>query len=59
MIQAVYGSESMNWKNIFKWYAKFRDSRDCTEDDLRPEPSLTVRFEGNVQKVAIGILNRL
>ncbi|CAK9803056.1 Protein GVQW3 [Anthophora quadrimaculata] len=52
MIQTVYGSEAMSRKNVFKWYASFRDGRESIEDDPRPGASSTVRVEENVQKVA-------
>lgn len=52
MIQTVYGSEAMSRKNVFKWYARFRDGRESIEDDPRPGASSTVRVEENVQKVA-------
>jgi hypothetical protein len=52
MIQTVYGSEAMSRKNVFKWYARFRDCRESTEDDPWPGPSVTVQTQENVQKVA-------
>ncbi|CAK9820098.1 Mariner Mos1 transposase [Anthophora quadrimaculata] len=51
MIQTVYGSEAMSRKNIFKWYARFRDGRESIEDDPRPGASSTDRVEENVHKV--------
>lgn len=52
MIQAVYGSEAMSRKNVFKWYARFCDGRESIEDDPRLGTSSAVRVEENVQKVA-------
>ncbi|XP_075221902.1 protein GVQW3-like [Lycorma delicatula] len=52
MIKIVYGSQEMSCKNIFKWFARFREGKTSTENDPRPSSSITVRTEGNVQVVA-------
>ncbi|XP_054711183.1 protein GVQW3-like [Uloborus diversus] len=52
LMKTVYGSEVLSRKNVFKWYARFRDGRDSLEDDPRPGHSVTVRNDKNIEKVA-------
>ncbi|XP_054707033.1 protein GVQW3-like, partial [Uloborus diversus] len=56
-MKTVYGSEVLSRKNVFKWYARFRDGRDSLEDDPRPGHSLTVRNDENIEKVAETLRN--
>lgn len=44
-------------KNVFKWYARFRDNAESTDDNPRQGPSFTVRSEKTVENAAVVVLN--
>lgn len=52
MIEEAYKDESLSRKNVFKWFAMFKDGRESIEDAERPGGPKTSRIEENIQKVA-------
>jgi len=35
LAQKSYGSEALNWSNIFRWYFRFQDRGELVDDDER------------------------
>ena len=35
MVNAAYGDRALSHSNVFRWYVRFRDGREATEDDPR------------------------
>lgn len=52
MIQKAHGEKAMSRKNVFKWFALFRDGREQIEDDFRSGRPKDGRSDENVRKVA-------
>jgi hypothetical protein len=43
MVNAAYVDQALSRSNVFRWYGRFRDGREDTEDDIRsgrPVPCL-------------------
>ncbi|XP_054717498.1 protein GVQW3-like [Uloborus diversus] len=57
LMKTVYVSEVLSRKNVFKWYARFRDGGDSLEDDTRSGHSVTVRNDENIEKVTETLQN--
>jgi hypothetical protein len=52
LVQKVYGIESLNRSNGFKWYSGFRDGRKLVEEDGRCGRPKSTRNEVNIPAVA-------
>jgi len=50
MVNAAYGDQAPSRSNVFRWYGRFRDGRENTEDDPRSGRSTECRNNNNVEK---------
>jgi hypothetical protein len=52
LVQKIYGNETLNRPNVFRWYSRFRDGRELEEDDKRGGRPKSTRNEVNIAAVA-------
>jgi len=51
MMRQVYGDNCLSRAQIFRWYARFKNGVETTEDEARPGDPFSVRNEGLIAKV--------
>jgi len=51
LVQKVYANEVLNRSNVFRWYSRFRDGRELTDDDERGGRPNPTRTEVNIAAV--------
>ena len=49
MINTTYGDQALSRSNVFRWYGRFRDGREDTEDDPRSGRPTECRNDNNVE----------
>jgi hypothetical protein len=52
MIKAAYGDQALSRSNLFRWYGRFRDRRENSEDDPSIGRPIVYRNENNVEKIS-------
>jgi len=52
MVNAAYGDQVLPRSNVFRWYGRFRDGREDTEDDHRSGRPTECRNDNNVEKIS-------
>jgi len=52
MVNAAYGDQALSRLNVFRWYGRFHDGRDDSEDDLRSGWPTECRSDNNVEKIS-------
>jgi len=57
LVQKAYGNKALNRSNVFRWYSRFRDGRELSEDDERGGSPKSTRTEVNIAPVADLIKN--
>jgi hypothetical protein len=50
MVKAAYRDQALSRLNVFRWYGRFRDGWEDTEDDPRSDRPTECRNENNVEK---------
>jgi transposase len=50
MVNAAYGDKAISRSNVFRWYGRFRDGREDSEDDPRSGRPTDFRNDNNVEK---------
>jgi len=48
MVNAAYGDQALSRSNVFRWYGRFHDGREDTEDGRPTE----CRNDNNVEKIS-------
>jgi len=51
MVNAAYGDQALSLSNVFRWYGRFHDGREDTEDDPRSGRPTKCRNDNNVEKI--------
>ena len=51
MVNAAYGDQPLSRSNVFRWYGRFRDGREDTENDPRSDRPTECRNDNNVEKI--------
>ena len=52
MVNAAYGDQALSRSNVFRWYGRFRDGREDTEDDRRSGRPTACRNDNNVEMIS-------
>jgi len=52
MVNAAYGDQALSRSNVFRWYGRFRDGREDTEDDPRSDRPTECRNDNIVEKIS-------
>jgi len=52
MVNAAYGDQALTRSNVFRWYGRFRDGRENTEEDPRRGRPTECRNDSNVEKIS-------
>ena len=52
MVNAAYGDQALSRSKVFRWYGRFRDGREDTEDDPRSGRPTECHSDNNVQKIS-------
>ena len=52
MGNAAYGDQTLSRSKVFRWYGRFRDGREYTEDDPKNSRPTECRNENNVEKIS-------
>jgi len=52
MVNAAYGDQALSRLNVFRWYERFRDGREDSEDDPRSGRPTECRNDNNVKKIS-------
>jgi len=52
MVNAAYVDQAPSSSNVFRWYGRFRDGREDTEDDPRSGRPTECRNDNNVEKIS-------
>jgi len=52
VVNASYGEQALSRSNVFRWYGRFRDGQEDTEDDPRSGQPTECRNENNVEKIS-------
>ena len=52
MVNAAYGDQALYCLNVFRWYGRFRDGQEDTEDDPRSGRPTECRNDNNVKKIS-------
>ena len=52
MVNAAYEDQTLSRSNVFRWYGRFRDGLEDTEDDSRSGRPTECRNENNVEKIS-------
>lgn len=50
-LQIVYGEECMSQSQVYEWFKRFKDGRDCVESDKRSGRPSTSKNVENIEKV--------
>jgi len=51
MVNAAYGDQALSRSNVFRWYGRFRDGRENTEDGPISGRPTDCRNDNNVEKI--------
>ena len=51
MLQKAYGDQAMDQKTVYKWYSRFKEGREDTEDDPRSGRPTTSTTDENVEEI--------
>ena len=51
-VNAAYGDQALTRSNVFRWYGRFRDGREDTEDDPRSGRPTECPNDNNVEKIS-------
>jgi hypothetical protein len=52
MVNAAYGDQALSRSNVFRWYGRFRDGREDTEDNPRSDRRTVCRNDNNAEKIS-------
>jgi len=52
MVNATYGDQALSRLSVFRWYGRFHDGREDTEDDPRSGRPTECRNDNNVEKIS-------
>jgi len=52
MVNSAYGDQALSRSNVFRWYGRFRDGREDTEDDPRSGRPTECRNDNHVEKIS-------
>jgi len=52
MVNAVYGDQALSRSNVLRWYGRFRDGREDTEDDPRSGRPTECRNDNSFEKIS-------
>jgi len=52
MVNAAYGDRALSRSNVFRWYGRFRNGREDTEDDSRSGRPTECCNDNNVEKIS-------
>jgi transposase len=52
MVNAAYGDQTLSRSNVFRWYGRFRDGREDSEDNPRSGRPTECRNHNNVEKIS-------
>jgi hypothetical protein len=52
MVNTAYRDQGLSLSNVFRWYGRFRDGREDTEDDPRSGRPTECRNDNNVEKIS-------
>jgi len=52
IVNAAYGDQALSRSNVFRWYGRFHDGREDTEDDPRSGQPTECRNDNNVEKIS-------
>jgi len=52
MVNAAYGDQALTLSNVFRWYGRFRDGRENTEDDPRGGRPTECRNDNYFEKIS-------
>jgi transposase len=52
MVNAACGDQALSCLNVFRWYARFRDGREDTENNHRNGRPIECRNDNNVEKIS-------
>jgi len=52
MVIVAYGDQELSRSNVLRWYGRFRDGREDTEDDPRSGRPTKCRNDNNVEKIS-------
>jgi len=52
MVNAAYGDQALSRSKVFRWYGRFRDGREDTENDPRSGRSTECRNDNNAEKIS-------
>jgi transposase len=59
MVNAAYEDQTLSRSNVFRWYGRFRDGREDTEDDPRSGWPAECRNDNSVEKISqLSLQNR-
>jgi len=58
MVNAAYGDQALSLWNVFRWYGRFRDGREDTEDDSRSGRPTGCRNDNNVERISQLLLQK-
>jgi len=58
MVNAAYGDQALSRSNVFRWYVRFRDGREDTEDGPRSGRPTDCRNDNNVEISQLLLQNR-
>jgi len=56
MSNETYRDQTLSRSNVFRWYGRFRDGREDTEDDPRSGRPTKCRNNNNVEKISRSLL---
>ena len=58
IVNAAYGDQALSCSNVFRWYGRFRDGREDTEDDPSSGRPTECRNDNNVEISQLLLQNR-
>ncbi|KAJ8953745.1 hypothetical protein NQ318_015401 [Aromia moschata] len=50
MLKEVYGNECLSLTQVFEWFKRFKEGREASENDPRPEWPSTSKMDKNFEK---------
>ncbi|KAJ8955411.1 hypothetical protein NQ318_003509 [Aromia moschata] len=49
LLKEVYGNEYLSRTQVFEWFKRFKEGRETTEDDPRPDGSQRQKTDENIE----------
>ena len=58
MVNAAYGDQALSHLNVFRWYGRFYDGREDTEDNPRSGWPTERRNVNNIEKISLIVASK-